>query len=207
MSFILQYLDLNIYFNYSFQFISYILTAIGLFLIANKLQLKNAWVAFIPVAQVYVLGKIIGVLPLMKKIHPNAASRLLTFELLSFGLSIFGTILLSLSVGEFFLSGFLSGAVVLDPDKINTPLLLLSYLFIIPSAVFAIIAFVYRIFAYIRLFKLFDPQHYVVFTVLGVIFPFLAGIFMLIISKYNPQEYLNTVPRQQDPYQDIYGNH
>lgn len=207
MQFILQYLDLNIYFNYSFQVISFVLMAIGLFMMAKKLQLTNAWVAFIPIGQIYVLGKIIGVLPLRRKIHPSAATRLLTFELITYALTYIGTILMALSVGEFFLAGFINGVVIpTDTDLINAPLLMFSGLFAITGAVFAIISLVYRIFAYIRLFKLFDPRNYVLFTVLGVLFPFLAGIFMIIVSKYNPQEYLNTVPQQQQPYQDVYGN-
>lgn len=204
MSLIFQFFDNNVYVNYSTSFVSYILMGVGLYMIAKKLQLPNAWVAFIPVVQIYVLGKIIGVLPLRRKIHPNAATRLLTFDIIANACSLLGTLFMSLAFGM-----FITGAITLPLeefiDSINMPLFGLSYLFIIPGAVFAVIAFVYRIFAYIRLFKLFDPRNYVLFTVLGVIFPFLAGIFMIIVSKYNPQEYLNTVPQQQQPFQDIYG--
>ncbi len=41
---------------------SYVLTAYGLFTMANIRNIENAWVAWIPVAQLYILGRLIKTL-------------------------------------------------------------------------------------------------------------------------------------------------
>ncbi len=41
---------------------SYVLAALGLYTMAQNRQLENAWVAWIPVAQLYILGKLIRTL-------------------------------------------------------------------------------------------------------------------------------------------------
>mgnify|MGYP001057351024 FL=1 len=41
---------------------SYVLTAFGLFTMAKNRNIENAWVAWVPVAQLYILGKLIKTL-------------------------------------------------------------------------------------------------------------------------------------------------
>ena len=39
---------------------AYVLTALGLYKLAQKQNFENAWLAWIPVAQFYIIGKIVG---------------------------------------------------------------------------------------------------------------------------------------------------
>jgi len=41
---------------------SYVLAALGLYTMAKNRNIENEWVAWIPVAQLYILGKVIGTL-------------------------------------------------------------------------------------------------------------------------------------------------
>ena len=55
------------------------------------------------------------------------------------------------------------------------------------SGVISLAFYNYTIFAYYKLFKIYKPESTVLYTVLGIIFPFLFGIWTFIIRN-NPRE-------------------
>lgn len=83
-----------------FAIVAYVLFALALMTMANKKGIENAWLAFLPIANMYILGKILGELDLFgnKIEQPEMVLPLIT--LASFVLSNFGFIgsLVSLAV-------------------------------------------------------------------------------------------------------------
>jgi len=64
----------------------YVLAALGLYTMAKNRNIENAWVAWIPVAQLYILGRIIRTLKILDYDVPQV-------ELVLPGLAIAGTVL------------------------------------------------------------------------------------------------------------------
>jgi len=83
-----------------FAIATYVLFALALMTMANKKGIENAWLAFLPIANMYILGKILGELDLFgnKIEQPEMVLPLIT--LASFALSGLGFIgsLVSLAV-------------------------------------------------------------------------------------------------------------
>ncbi|MDW7670766.1 MAG: hypothetical protein SCK57_08350 [Bacillota bacterium] len=65
---------------------SYVLAAIGLYTMAKNRGIENAWIAWIPVVQLYILGRLIGTLPISSYEVPQP-------ELVLPGLAVAGSVL------------------------------------------------------------------------------------------------------------------
>ncbi len=49
----------------------YVLFAVGLMKMADNLELENSWMAWVPVARLYLLGKVVGDITLFGTVIPN----------------------------------------------------------------------------------------------------------------------------------------
>lgn len=148
----------------------YIMQAIALWRMAEKLGIPNGWLAFIPIANVWLLGKIADA----GERSPKHAKRLLVMEIL--------TVVLT-----FLVCGFLVAATVSGWEGYTFIMGLLSVALII-------LAIVYTVFSYIACFRIcedFAPENAVGWF-LGILLgglccsSLIPPILMLILSGKEP---------------------
>lgn len=124
----------------------YILTSLGLMKLAQRRGIENPWLAWIPIANVYILGKLVGSFDIGTK---------------------------NVNKLEFVLPIVLVVQVVLGAIPFLGSLISLA-------------AWILYIFVAIKLFKMYAPTNYVLYTVLSAIGLF--GIMFFIIRNNDPVE-------------------
>lgn len=76
----------------AFALVAYILLSLALMTMADKQGIENAWLAFIPIANMYILGKLLGKLNLFGTIIDQPEMILPLITVASFALANFGAI-------------------------------------------------------------------------------------------------------------------
>lgn len=144
----------------------YIFNAIGLYNIAKNRGMKNPYLAFIPIANSYYLGKISDDIDRTMNKKSSNAVLILAFEISCLVLSIVSTVTSAVSslAGMY---GFLGVA-------------LLLYMLALAAAI------AYSVFVYISLYKIYKeyvPEKAVLFEVLSVLFDIHAFFLFAIRNK------------------------
>jgi hypothetical protein len=124
----------------------YILTSLGLMKLAERRGIENAWLAWIPIANIYILGKIVKDVDI-GKMNINKLEMVLPIALVACWL-----------LGYIPVLGWLIQLAV----------------------------WVFMIFVFIKLYKMYTPANYVMYTVLSAIMLF--GIMIFLIRNNEPVE-------------------
>lgn len=179
------------FFAFGIGIVLYLLQAIGLYKMGEKLQVSNAWLSFIPVANIYALGKI-------AEKHIKADGRksakfskillilyiALIVILIAFIVFAFAFFMVELTSNPT-LNAYIEGE-QFAATAVYTVILpiIIGYLGIISlSVALAVVQYV----ALWRVFAIFDRGNATMYLVLSIFFSFLLPIFLFIIRNNQPQ--------------------
>jgi hypothetical protein len=174
---------LLMFFAMAFSIVCYVFQSYGFYTIASRRGIRNSWLAWVPVGNVWVLGSISDQYQYVAKGKiKNRRKLLLGLELGMIG----------------FLVGLLIAAVIIiamndaffDSMLLAVLLVLLGYLAIIALA---ITTTVYMYLCYYDLFNSCNPGNAVLFLVLSIIFPVTLPFFVFVCRKKD----LGMPPRKQ----------
>ena len=174
---------LLMFFAMAFSIVCYILQSYGFYTIASRRGIRNSWLAWVPVGNVWVLGSISDQYQYVAKGKiKNRRKLLLCLELgmiaILVGLLIAAVIIIAMSDAFF------------DSMLLAVLLVLLGYLAIIALA---ITTTVYMYLCYYDLFNSCNPGNAVLFLVLSIIFPVTLPFFIFACRKKD----LGMPPRKQ----------
>jgi len=176
--------------------VAYLFSSFGQMGMAKKLGLAKPWLAFIPIANYYQLGKIAERAPTE---HPRKYGKILLILYLV-------VIALSFLIGVLaFMLGFEMGA---NGDAITTEtltpalagkviLILLDYFAIM---VIAIVASVYQYIAIYKMFKIFSPDNAILFLLLTIFISYSYPIIVFILRNNTPK--FGNADQQTEPPTD-----
>jgi len=174
-----------------YSIVVYVLHSLGLFSIAKRRGIRHPWLAWIPVANVWVLGSISDQYQYVAKgMVRNRRKVLLGLTIATYALLIPFWIVYFSFLGQFVSSTFQGMA----PADILAPAMLLLLI----SLVMLVVAVIQTVFAYIAYYDLFTssrPNSAVVFLVLGILFSFLLPYFVFACRKKDD----GMPPRREDP--------
>lgn len=165
----------------------YIFNGIGLMKMSNSLGLKHGWISFIPVANIYALGRVAQ--NYVKKDGRKSAklgAALLTLYIIMFVISIIFFVFLGIALVTVFQ---LASSAVLDNSTMNIEMFSSFIPVIVFYFVFMAVAIAYIVVYYVALYKIFDmfSNHGALFTVLSIFFTSLAPIFIFAIRNGDPK--------------------
>lgn len=152
----------------------YVLHSLGLYNIAKRRLIHNPWLAWIPVANLWILGSISDHYQYMAKGKTTKRRKTLIGLVISlYALAIVVGVVLGVMAGI---------AVVSGGTEILAPALMLIFGYIALMIV-AIIQTVFQYIAYYDLFVSCNPDNAVVFLVLSIFFSFLLPYFVFACRK------------------------
>ncbi len=167
--------------------ILYIVQAIAIYKMAKNIGINNSWLAFIPIANIFVFGKIAS--KYIKRDGTSSANFgvvLLVLEILSFIAA--AALVVFLVIALISVLGFAQDAITND-----TTMTLEMFSSVIPVIILYVvtllISLAYRIIYYValwRVFSIFSSGTATLFTVLSILFNFLPAIFLFAIRNSNP---------------------
>ena len=105
LSFLIVYLIMMLFYS-AFGILSYVLSSLGTYTIANRRGIKNAWLAWIPVGSSWILGSISDHYQAAKGKNKRKRVALLTLEIILYVVlfmvmgSLFGMVFQMISYGD-----------------------------------------------------------------------------------------------------------
>lgn len=175
---------------------NYVIRALGLYRIAKNNGVENAWLAWIPLADLYLLGKVTGDISLGNRKLKNTALWLLLVPIIGGGISVlfyFGMIL-AIVVAGIGASAAGSGTGVIVMPIVVCILMFIAFLVVVVvAALFYYI--VYGMAYYTLCAKFKGSAHSVFYTLMALFVPLADAIIMLKLSKMAP-----VVPPVASPY-------
>lgn len=164
--FLLVFILLFYFLTFAFAILTYVLHALGMYAIAKRRGIRNPWLSWIPVGDVWILGSIADQYQYVAKNRVRNRRKVL----LGLTLGMWSTILLV------FTGAALLGVGSVTDDALagaGAAIMLLAYLAMV---VMAVIVAVFQYIAYYDLFSSCDPGSAVLYLVLsiflGVVLPF-----------------------------------
>lgn len=164
----------------------YIIQGFALLSMANKCDIKQGWLGFIPVANFYLFGKIAE----QYKREDNKKS--LKYSLLLpvfYVLQMIATVILIIVFVISVISIISVVELAIENDQSLNIQMFSSFVGVIVGYVITMaIAIIFSVFNYIamwRIFSMFKKENAVLFLVLSIFFSFLGPIFMFIIRNNN----------------------
>ena len=161
---------------------TYVLRSIGLYTIAKRRGIANPWLAWIPVAWVWVLGSISDQFRYVTKAQIKSKRKVLVaMHILSSLVTLVVVVLLVIN-----LVGAIDVINYGTEEEMITFGLTLLFQFLGLGAVALIVAILYLVFYYIALFDLYtsvNPSCNVLFLVLGILFPVTTPFFIFFNRK------------------------
>lgn len=168
----------------------YILTAIGLYTIAKRRGIRNAWLAFIPVLNVWILGSIsdqyrhvaLGQIKARRKVLLGTG---IAYTLLcAVVLVLCGTLFVRIFANMAQLESMNDEQAAAFAMELVAPMIVI-FLLSLPVLVLAVVQMVYYYIALYDVFKSCDPSNAVLYLVLSIVVSFLFGnicqpIFLMI---------------------------
>lgn len=179
--------------------VSYVLTALALYIIARRRGLKNPWLAWIPVADSWLLGSLSDQYRyVVKGEHKSKRKILLFFRILItiLCLSLFG-LLISLCFHA--IGGMMRGA---NPGTMQQILWQATNLLIVCLPLMGI-SIAYAVFRYMALYDIYkslDPENCALFLVLSILFG-ITEPFFLFFSRNKD----DGMPPRREPAQSAPG--
>ncbi len=166
--------------SFVYSVLVYVLQSLGMYTIANRRGIRNPWLAWIPVVNVWTLGSISDQYQYVVKGKIRNRRKILL------GLGIANIVLMiPLLISYFeFLSSALENTFANDAEMMELmgPLLLMLGI----ALVIMVVAVVQTVFAYIAYYDLFascKPDNAVLFLVLSIFFSFLLPYFVFACRK------------------------
>ena len=155
--------------------VMYVFHSLGMYTIAKRRMIHNPWLAWIPVANLWILGSISDQYQYMAKGKTTKRRKVLI------GLMI-AMYALVLVIG--IVAGVTAGLAVIGEARtqILVPALILVFGYI-ALIVLAIVLTVFQYIAYYDLYSSSNPDNAVVFLVLGIFFNFLNAFFVFACRK------------------------
>lgn len=165
----------------------YLFNAIGLMKMSNSLGLKKGWISFIPVANIYALGRVAqNYIKNDGRKSAKFGAVLLTLYIILFVFLVVFFILLGIALAT--VIELASGAVI-DNTAMNIEMFSSFIPAIISYFVAFALAIAYTVVYYVAVYKIFDmfSNHAVLFIVLSIFFTFLVPIFIFAIRNGAPK--------------------
>lgn len=174
---------------------SYVLTAMAIYTISRRRGLNNPWLAWIPVANCWLLGSLSDQYSYVVK-GENKSKRkwLLILSIVSFALTVAIVILAISTVGSAILGGFHNERAIMS--RIMGPLMSIIGL-LLPLAGVGIAYAVIRYMALYDLYKSLDPDNSVLFLVLSILFGITEPFFLF----FNRSKDKGMPPRKRPAYE------
>ncbi len=178
----------------------YLFEAFGLYRMGQRLGFKNPWLAFVPVANVYALGKVAEQY-VKNDGKPSAkfSKILLTLNIIILAIAVLFVVLAVVSAVMFTTAttaNIVEGSVdesMMGGIAIIIPLLL-GYLALIGIAIAQSVVYYIALW---RIFAIYDNNNATVFLVLSIFISFLYPIFLFVLRnkepKLTPQERFNQI--------------
>lgn len=181
---------------FAFAIASYILQGIGLMTMAKKLMIANPWMSFIPVAQLYLLGKIAEF-----DVKPGATPRkwgriLLTLSVIPFVILI--VFYVFLIFGIIFLGFTQNGSSFLESSAVILVIALLIFCLVIIGL--SIAAVIVQYLCIYKTYHLFLPANAVPMLILSILFPIVFSFTVFLNRNNTPVIYNGMPPWQQNGY-------
>jgi len=155
--------------------VMYVFHSLGMYTIAKRRMIHNPWLAWIPVANLWILGSISDQYQYMAK-GKNTKRRKVLIGLM---IALYALVLV---IG--IVAGVMAGIAVIGEAAaeiwIPVLILVLGYIALI---VLAIVLTVFQYIAYYDLYSSCNPDNAVVFLVLGIFFNFLNAFFVFACRK------------------------
>lgn len=154
----------------------YVLEAVGLYTIAKRRRLRNPWLAWIPVGNVWIMGS------LSDHYKKEAKGLIKNRRKLMMGLYIAMYALLFVFFFCFFAGGIIAGMTSESVEVSPVAVLLILAAFAVYFAVFAV-AIAASVFMYMCCYDIFmscEPDNAVLFLVLGIVFNVTLPVFLFI---------------------------
>ena len=179
--------------------LTYVLTAFGLYTIAKRREIQNPWLAWIPIANIWILGSVSDQYRYVTRGQVRSRRKLLlTLQIVSAAVScILVFVIIGLTV-QMVMDGVSSGFLL---EKLMT--LILKFVFVgLLELPFAIALAVFRYMAVYDLYMSCSPDNAVLFLVLGIFFRFLEPFFIFFSREKEqgmPPRKQASAPRYQVP--------
>lgn len=157
----------------------YFFKAAGLYRMAENAGLKNGWLAFVPVANSYVFGKVAEKYIRRDMRRSEPFGMLLT--LLNIIMLLFAAVVLGVAFRILYL--LVNESEPFYVSAIIFPFFLFTFIFCGIGIAYTVIKFI----ALWRIFAIFDYQNATMFTVLTYFFGFLEAIFIFAIRNKEPK--------------------
>ena len=165
----------------------FIIKGLGLYNMAKRIDIKSAWLSFLPIANTYILGKI------SEKYIKRDGSKTAKFSII-LPLFYIAEILISVAFLVFLTISIISivsnAELAIENDSAMTMGMFNSF---IPVIIFYFllmaVAICYAVFYYIslyRVYSLYDNSNATIYLVISILFSQLASIFILIVSRHIP---------------------
>ena len=186
---------------------AYVLTALALYTIAKRRGLKNPWMAWIPVADAWLLGSISDQFRyVVKREYKSKRKVLLVLRIIS---AVCG--LVAMVLGTVAVVGLIQGAIQSLPEqkllaKIMGPLMGLLGL-CVPMVGITIAYTIIRYMALYDIYNSLDPKNSVMYLVLGIIFGVTEPFFLFFNRNKDegmPPRKQTAAPVQEPPAYDQY---
>ena len=174
---------------------TYVLTALALYAIAKRRGLKNAWMAWVPVVDMWLLGSISDQYRYIVKGENKSKRKVLL--VLSIFSAVCTVVILCLAVGM--VAGAVSGAMQAVTEeqllgRVMGPLIGMLGL-LVPLAGVGIAMLIIRYMAMYDVYCSMDPQNSVMYLVLSIIFSVTEPFFLF----FNRNKDGGMPPRKQEP--------
>jgi hypothetical protein len=144
---------------------SYVFCALALYTIAQRREIKKAWLAWVPVLNVWILGSISDQYRYVVKGEIRSRRKvLLTLNIINFVLGWVAVIKMIVTIVMLAI-----GRIDLNNEMEVIRQVLISAAFFIPGAILGIVALIFRIIALYDVYTSCDPANNVLYLVLSLI--------------------------------------
>ena len=157
--------------------VQYVFFGLGLYNLGKNRGMKNTYLAFIPIANLYYLGRIADEIRLTMNKQQVHAKRLLIISIIEYVLVFLDTMIFSFCA----IMGVMT-------KTFSIGLLALIFFLCFATLIFEIIKMVFQYLALYQIYKEYSPANATVFIVLSVIFPVIMP-FLLFSVRNNKSGY------------------
>ena len=168
---------------------TYVLGALALYTMAQRRGIRHGWLAWIPVASIWVLGSLSDQYRYLVKGEVRAKRKvLLILSILMSGL-ITAVVSLAIAVGVTMAIG--------RPGDMAGIMVALACM-VLATGIIALVRLVIRFIALSDLYRSMDPENGTLFLVLSILFPVTEAFFLF----FNRNKELGMPPRREPPPQE-----
>lgn len=162
----------------AYSVLAYVLHSLGAYSIAKRRGIHHAWLSWLPLGNVWILGSISDQYQYVAKGKIRSRRKLL----LGLNIAAYALLIPFYIVYFLFVVDYLAYAEYLTYADVMVPVLAILAIALVMMAL-AIVATVFQYIAYYDLFVSCNPNSSVVFLVLGIIFSFLLPFFVFACRK------------------------